>query len=177
MNEEKGRLRKKLEKKNSMSWGRGVHNEQLTRKQRLALHLQAPENVDDSVSAVGKVTSGVSSVNLKVLQFGLDVGLQGVGPRHSCRAYISRSDVPKELMDESENLFIFVRTHAQVLAKCSIHAQVPDGCIVLSEMHRQNLEVTRQDSFLFHLYDPVEVRSQFELRDVEITARPASSGQ
>jgi cytochrome b involved in lipid metabolism len=152
-----------------MSWGRGVSNEKLKYSQRLALQKDAAALVD--TSAKKKM--------LQVLQFGsdgsVDVTLDdnALGNLGKQYGYISKEDAKElDLLDSinSGKVYIYVRTYPQVHQKIRIHQNVKKGVLVLSEMQRQNLEVTRQDSFEFtFVFDTSNISI---LSSVSIDVRP-----
>ena len=156
-----------------MSWGRGVHNEKLKRSQRLALQKDDLANNNDTLISTKKKT-------LKVLQFGSgdindvrlddDSILDNLGKQYG---YISKEDATElNLVDDinAGKVYIYVRTYPQVHQKIRIHKNVPTGILVLTDMQRQNLEVTRQDSFEFtFVYNSDKIKV---LSDVSIVVRP-----
>lgn len=157
----------------TMSWGRGVHNEKLKRSQRLAL-----ASTDEAGGGDGDSSSGYQGmkVELRVLQFGADIDLSSptVTAGGLQAAYCSPLNAEQwgitDAMQRGE-VFVYVRTYAQVLQKLKPHRQVPAGHIVFTEVQRQNLEVTRQDTFNFTIVSQIP-HSVGDLLDVCLDARP-----
>ena len=159
-----------------MSWGRGVHNEKLKRSQRLALASASDTNVGEY-----EASSGYHGLRVKlgVLQLDTDIELSLHEANMAGRqvAYCSPDDVGLWQLEEAVKrgeCFIYVRTYPQVLQKIKTHADVPSGHIVLTEVQRQNLEVTRQDSFHFTIVSKVP-DSVCALKEVCLDARPRYS--
>ena len=155
-----------------MSWGRGVHNEKLKRSQRLALQKDGGTLHDTLVTS--------KKMTLKVLQYGSsevnDVELEGEVLADNLEkqyGYISEEDARQlNLLEDVKagRVYVYVRTYPQVHQKIRIHKSVPKGILVLTEMQRHNLEVTRQDSFEFtFVYDTSNIDV---LSDVNIVVRP-----
>ena len=149
-----------------------MHNEKLKRSQRLALQKDGGTLHDTLVTS--------KKMTLKVLQYGSsevnDVELEGEVLADNLEkqyGYISEEDARQlNLLEDVKagRVYVYVRTYPQVHQKIRIHKSVPKGILVLTEMQRHNLEVTRQDSFEFtFLYDTDNIDV---LSDVSIVVRP-----
>ena len=65
--------------------------------------------------------------------------------------------------------FIFVRNHAQFILRVREHAAVPAGCIVMTTTQMRTMEVCKQCSFEWHVFD---AGSASTLRDLSVEVRP-----
>ena len=149
-----------------------MHNEKLKRSQRLALQKDGGTLHDTLVTS--------KKMTLKVLQYGSsevnDVELEGEVLADNLEkqyGYISEEDARQlNLLEDVKagRVYVYVRTYPQVHQKIRIHKSVPKGVLVLTEMQRHNLEVTRQDSFEFTFVyntDSIDL-----LSEVNIDVRP-----
>jgi cytochrome b involved in lipid metabolism len=174
-----------------MSWGRGVHNEKLKRSQRLAL---SGAGVDGGGGGGGERNDGGCPLRLRVVQHPHDpeVELTGLScdAQYDTVCYLHPEDHLRLRRgsatgsgegaaaggdsSESENdcagaLFVYARTFPKMVLRARPHHDCPMSCIVMSEIQRQNLEVTNRDKFEFRKFK--QAQPDLRLVHLEIRAR------
>ena len=178
-----------------MSWGRGVHNEKLKRSQRLALSGTSlalstsgivPNLIGGDGSDATALDNAEPAMTLRVVQHPGDpeVKLNGINidPRYSTVCYLNPKDhttmqsrgvaVDHSVDDEGrEPLFVFARTFPKMVLRARPHSDCPIGCIVMSEIQRQNLEVTNRDKFEFRQYNRYALEAELRLIHIEVRTR------
>ena len=66
--------------------------------------------------------------------------------------------------------YVYARSHAQFILRCAASEAVPDGCIVLTQVQRQTMKVTKGDAFEWNRFDPQATKTG-TLSDVSIEVR------
>ena len=66
--------------------------------------------------------------------------------------------------------YVYARSHAQFILRCAASEAVPDGCIVLTQVQRQTMKVTKGDTFEWNRFDPQATKTG-TLSDVSIEVR------
>ena len=149
-----------------------MHNEKLKRSQRLAL------------SGVG-VSDDDEELLLRVVQHPNDpeVSLRGLAcdARYDTVCYLHPRDY--QALSQagggagaaagacSAPLFVYARTFPKMVLRARPHDDCPVGCIVMSEIQRQNLEVTNRDKFEFRKYQQHAMQPDLRLVHLEVRAR------